>query len=57
MGKINTHCNEKISEQAQEAKRKYQREWAKKNRDKVKAAQRRYWEKKALQAVGRTNEE
>lgn len=32
---------------AAEARRAFRREWARKNPDKVKAAQQRYWEKKA----------
>ena len=32
-----------------EARRAYKREWARRNPDKVKAAQQRYWEKKAAQ--------
>ncbi len=36
-----------MNEQAKEARRAYKREWAKKNRDKVKAAEERYWTKKA----------
>lgn len=39
-----------MTEAALEARRAYKREWAKKNRDKVKAQQERYWAKKA--AVG-----
>lgn len=38
-----------MTEQAKEARRAYKREWAKKNRDKVKAAQERYWTKKAAE--------
>lgn len=34
---------------AAEARRAYRREWAKKNPDKIKAAQERYWKKKAAQ--------
>ena len=34
---------------AAEARRAYKREWARKNPDKVKAAQERYWKKKAAQ--------
>lgn len=34
---------------AAEARRAYKREWARKNPDKVRAAQQRYWEKKAAQ--------
>lgn len=36
-----------LSEKAKEARRAYRREWAKKNQEKVKAAQARYWNKKA----------
>lgn len=32
---------------AEEARRAYQREWRKNNKDKVKAIQNRYWAKKA----------
>ena len=32
-----------------EARRAYQKAWREKNRDKVKAAQQRYWERKAAQ--------
>lgn len=38
---------EEMTEAAREARRAYKREWNKKNRDKVKAAQDRYWKKKA----------
>lgn len=38
---------EEMTEAAREARRAYKREWNKKNRDKVKAAQDRYWAKKA----------
>lgn len=34
---------------AEEARREYKRQWRKKNPDKVKAAEKRYWEKKAAQ--------
>ena len=37
----------KISEAALEARRAYQREWRRKNPDKVKAQTNRYWERKA----------
>ena len=41
--------NEKeLREAAAKARREYQREWRRKNRDKVAANNRRYWEKKAL---------
>lgn len=36
-----------MTDEAREAYLKYQREWRKKNKDKVKASQARYWEKKA----------
>lgn len=40
-----------MTEAAREARRAYKREWNKKNRDKVAAAQRRYWEKKAREGA------
>ena len=36
-----------MSEQAREARRAYKREWNRKNKDKVKAANERYWNRKA----------
>lgn len=36
-----------LNEQAAEARRAYKREWAKKNPDKVKAQQERYWTRRA----------
>lgn len=36
-----------MTEAAREARRKYKREWNRANKDKVKAAQERYWMKKA----------
>ncbi len=39
-----------MTEQAKEARKAYKREWARKNPDKVKAAQERYWHKKAVEA-------
>lgn len=39
-----------MDEKAKEARRAYKREWNRKNRDKVKAAQEKYWTKKAQQA-------
>ena len=39
-----------MSEAARAARNAYKRNWAKKNPDKVKAATRRYWEKKAREA-------
>lgn len=42
-----------LSEQAKEARRKYKREWARKNRDKVQAAINRHWEKVAAREAER----
>lgn len=36
-----------MTERAREAKRAYQRKWARANPDKIRAAQARYWEKRA----------
>ncbi len=41
---------ETMTEAAKEARRAYKREWNRKNPDKVKEAQRRYWEKRAAEA-------
>lgn len=38
-----------MTENAKAARRAYRNKWAKENRDKVKAAQERYWEKKAAE--------
>ena len=38
-----------MNRKAIEARRAYQKAWREKNRDKVKAAQQRYWERKAAQ--------
>lgn len=44
--------NEKqLSAKALELRRAYQREWRLKNKDKVRANNRRYWERKAQKAV------
>ena len=40
-----------MTEAAIEARRKYRREWARKNRDKVRATEQRYWEKVAQAAA------
>lgn len=42
---------------AKEARREYQREWRRKNPDKVKAAADRYWEKKAAEMEAREQRE
>lgn len=39
-----------MNEQAKEARRAYKREWNRRNRDKVKAAQERYWNRRAKAA-------
>ncbi len=36
-----------MEQQARAAQREYMKKWREKNKDKVKAAQKRYWEKKA----------
>lgn len=40
-----------MNEQAAAARRAYKREWARNNRDKVKAQQERYWARKAAEAA------
>lgn len=44
-----TVCGGAMNEAAKAARRAYKREWNRKNRDRVKAAQARYWERKAQQ--------
>lgn len=39
-----------MSEAAKRARREYKREWNRRNKDKVKAAQIKYWERKALRS-------
>lgn len=39
--------NKELSEEAKVLKRKYHREWQRKNKDKVKEYNERYWERKA----------
>ncbi len=47
-----------MTEQAKEARRAYRREWQKKNPDKVRAYNERYWNKRgAAQAARETLEE
>lgn len=36
-----------IKEEGKEARRRYMREWRRRNPDKVKMAQKRYWERRA----------
>lgn len=40
-----------MSEQAKDARRKYKREWAQKNREKMREYEARYWEKVAKEAA------
>ena len=47
---VNTKKTKGMSEAAREARNAYRRKWSKENPDKVKAATRRYWEKKAQEA-------
>ena len=44
-----------MMQEAKEARRKYQAEWRRKNPDKVKAAQERYWERKAKKSAVKTS--
>jgi hypothetical protein len=41
-----------MDEKAREARRIYKREWNRRNPDKVKASQKRYWEKKSRGSGG-----
>lgn len=43
---------EQAREAGREARRKYYREWARKNKDKLKANQERYWIRKATRENG-----
>lgn len=45
-----------LSEQAKEARRLYKKEWARRNPDKIRAQQERYWQKKAAQYVQKAQE-
>ncbi len=45
------------SDAAKKARREYKKKWNKMNADKVRAAQRRYWEKKAREAIDAQREE
>jgi hypothetical protein len=49
--------NIELSEAAIEARRAYKRAWNARNKDKVKAAQRRFWEKKALEMEAAAKEQ
>lgn len=50
-GKIN------MDEKAKEARRAYKRAWNRANRDRVKAAQERYWSRKAEKAAQESKEQ
>ncbi len=39
-----------MTEEAKAARRAYKREWAKRNPDKIRAAQEKYWERRATAA-------
>lgn len=45
-----------MNDKAKEARRAYKREWNRRNRDKVKQAQARYWERKAAQQAAADQE-
>lgn len=45
-----------MTNQAMEVRRAYKRAWNRANRDKVKAAQERYWEKKAQEYSAANND-
>ena len=45
-----------MTEKALEARRKYKREWNRRNPDKVRAQQARYWEKRAALLEQETDE-
>lgn len=49
--------NEEYSAAAREVQRAYYREWRKKNPDKVKEKNRRYWEKKAAEEKEKKTDE
>lgn len=40
-------CNDNMSDLMRKAKNEYHKKWQRQNLDKVKQAQKRYWEKKA----------
>jgi len=45
-----------LNEQARAAQRAYMREWRRKNKDKVSASNRRYWEKRAERMAAKKGE-
>ena len=42
-----------MTEESKEARRAYKREWARKNPEKVRAAQDRYWERRAAEQAAK----
>ncbi len=46
-----------MTAEQKEAKRAYHREWAKKNPEKIKAAQERFWERKAQELAEKRKKE
>ena len=46
-----------MTEQAKAARREYKRQWNQRNRDKVRQAQARYWERKAAAAAQEQQQE
>lgn len=47
--KVQTASNAPMTEAGKAARREYKRAWNAANKDKVREAQKRYWEKKALE--------
>lgn len=48
---------ENLSQRALEARREYQRQWCKKNPDKVRERNRTYWERKAARMAAEAQDE
>lgn len=46
-----------LTDEARAARNAYRRQWAKKNKDKVKATTARYWQRKAQQQAEQTAQE
>ena len=51
MSRINKRYNSSMTDAAKRARAEYAKEWRKKNPDKQREINRRYWEKKAEQAA------
>lgn len=54
--RITEEDSKSMTDQAREARRAYKREWNRKNKDKVKAAQARYWERRAQAMTAAKNQ-